>query len=135
MKKDKEKEIKQTIKERCELFGFVFVHDKFQELFFILKKYPDGSVLHTKETQLFQSRELTEVLDFINKPMLTPFDKVMIRIALKECYGLTDSLKGKNQADAIDALVTQTGMRKSFIEKHIQEILNINSDEKSNENK
>lgn len=49
----------------CENKNCRLYHDAGQEMYFIVKKYEDGSVLHTKETQLYQSRNIQQINNFI----------------------------------------------------------------------
>ena len=55
------------VAERCEAKNCRLYYDVLQELYFVVQKNKDGSILHTKETQLFQSVELSKVDEFINQ--------------------------------------------------------------------
>lgn len=56
---------KTQVAELCEDKNCRLFYDELQELYFIVKKEADGSVLHTKETELLKSRSISQVHDFI----------------------------------------------------------------------
>lgn len=56
---------KTQVAELCEDKNCRLFYDELQELYFVVKKEADGSVLHTKETQLFQSSSISQVRDFV----------------------------------------------------------------------
>ena len=58
-------EEKKKVAELCEDKNTRLFWDNLQELYFVVSKYPDGSILHTKETNLFQSRLIQDVNNFI----------------------------------------------------------------------
>lgn len=68
-------EEKKQVAERCEDKGARLFYDNLQEMYFVVKKFPDDSVLHTKETELFNSREIKEVNDFIKEFQPAPVKK------------------------------------------------------------
>lgn len=49
----------------CEKLGYVLTYDQLQKTWFILTKFPDGSVLHTAETELFETRSEKQLFCFI----------------------------------------------------------------------
>lgn len=49
----------------CEEKNARLFYDVLDEIYYIVKKFSDGSVLHTKDTQLFKSRNIVEVEKFI----------------------------------------------------------------------
>lgn len=57
----------QQIAELCEKKNCRLYYDELQEIYFIVKKYPDGSIHHTKQTELFSSSNRSELRDFIKR--------------------------------------------------------------------
>ena len=58
-------EEKKQVAELCEDKNCRLYYDEGQALYFVIRKYPDGSILHTKETELFTHRDIAPVRDFI----------------------------------------------------------------------
>jgi hypothetical protein len=58
-------EEKKQVAQRCEDKNCTLYYDNLQELYFIIKKYSDGSILHTQETELFKNRDIQEINNFI----------------------------------------------------------------------
>lgn len=58
-------EEKKQVAQRCEDKKCRLFYDVGQSMYFIIKKYADGSILHTKETQLYQSRNIEQINNFI----------------------------------------------------------------------
>lgn len=58
-------EEKKQVAERCEDKNCTLFYDNLQEMYFIIKKFEDGSILHTKETELFKSYNISEINTFI----------------------------------------------------------------------
>lgn len=56
---------KMQVADRCEDKNCRLYYDEGQQMYFVIAKYVDGSILHTKETELFKSRKISEVNTFI----------------------------------------------------------------------
>jgi hypothetical protein len=54
------------VAEIAEVKNCRLVWDRLQSIYMVVKKFPDGSFLNTRETFLFKSTEISEVNTFIN---------------------------------------------------------------------
>lgn len=58
---------KLEIAKMCEEKNTSLFYDNLQRCYFVVKKFDDGSVLHSRETELFTSESIKEVRTFIEK--------------------------------------------------------------------
>lgn len=51
----------------CEEKNTMLFYDNLPGIYYVVKKYKDGSIYHTRETQIFQSVNIAEVRTFIKQ--------------------------------------------------------------------
>lgn len=57
-------EEKKQVAKKCEDKNTRLYWDNLQAIYIIVKKYPDGSILHTKETEIFRSSSIQKVKNY-----------------------------------------------------------------------
>lgn len=58
---------KKAIYQKCEEKNCRLFYDNLQQIYFVVKKFNDGSILHTRETEIYNNRDLTKIDNFINQ--------------------------------------------------------------------